>query len=162
MTKSVFFSFQYEPDNWRVQQVMKIGTISGDSAFTPQDWEAVRRNTDNAIKRWIHQQMLYTRAVIVLVGATTYKSRWVKYEIDKAWHDKRPMLGIRIHGLLDKDGKTTSFGCNPFRQVELECGGTVADYVSLINPPGSNSKSIYHSIADNLENWVKNCAYKRP
>ena len=98
----------------------------------------------------------------VLVGATTYKSRWVKYEIDKAWHDKHPMLGIRIHGLLDKNGKTTSFGCNPFRQVELKCGGTVADYASLINPPGSNSKSIYHSIADNLENWVKNRAYKRP
>lgn len=81
---------------------MKIGAISGDSAFTPQDWEAVRRNTDNAIKNWIHRQMRYTSAVIVLVGATTYKSRWVKYEIDKAWHDKHPMLGIRIHGLLDK------------------------------------------------------------
>ena len=72
MTKSVFFSFQYEPDNWRVQQVMKIGAISGDSAFTPQDWEAVRRNTDNAIKNWIHRQMRYTSAVIVLVGATLY------------------------------------------------------------------------------------------
>ena len=58
MAKSVFFSFQYDPDNWRVQQVMKIGAISGDLAFTAQDWETVRREMDDAIKYWIHQQML--------------------------------------------------------------------------------------------------------
>ncbi len=41
MAQSVFFSFQYKPDNWRVQQVMNMGAVSGGSAFKPQDWEAV-------------------------------------------------------------------------------------------------------------------------
>ena len=95
MAQSVFFSFQYEPDNWRVQQVMNMGAISGGSAFTPQDWESVRYKTDAAIEKWIHDQMLYTKAVIVLVGATTSKSRWVKHEIIKGWNDKRPLLGGR-------------------------------------------------------------------
>lgn len=80
MTQSVFFSFQYDPDNWRVQQVMNMGAVSGGSAFSPQDWEAVRYKTDAAIEKWIHEQMNYTKAVIVLVGATTSKSRWVRHD----------------------------------------------------------------------------------
>jgi hypothetical protein len=161
MAKSVFFSFQYDPDNWRVQQVMKIGAISGDLAFTAQDWETVRRETDDAIKYWIHQQMLYTKAVIVLVGATTYKSRWVRYEITKAWNDLRPLIGIRIHGLLDKNCRTADYGQNPFECVKLGNSKTIADYVHLIDPTGGDSKAIYNNIEDNLTTWVHNCAYKR-
>jgi MTH538 TIR-like domain (DUF1863). len=161
MVSSVFFSFQYDPDNWRVQQVMKVGAISGKPLFTPQDWEKVRRKTDKAIKEWIQKQMLYTKDVIVLVGATTYKSHWVKYEIEKAWNDKRPLLGVRIHGLLDKDGRRASCGQNPFEHVSLRNGKTVADYVKLINPDGNNSKDVYRDIEENLEKWLKNYAYKQ-
>lgn len=123
MTQSVFFSFQYVLDNWRVQQVMNMGAISGGSAFTPQDWEEVRYKTDTAIEKWIHEQMCYTKAVIVLVGATTSKSRWVNHEITKAWNDKRPLLGVRIHGLQDKDGYTASYGSNPFSSISMTGGG---------------------------------------
>lgn len=161
MTKSVFYSFQYEPDNWRVQQVMNIGAISGGSAFTPQDWEAVRYETDTAIENWIHEQMNYTKAVIVLVGSTTADSHWVDYEIRKAWNEKRPLLGVRIHKLHDKDGDSTTLGVNPFSKISLQNGGTIADYVSLIDPIGFDSKSVYKDIQDNLENWVENRAYKR-
>ncbi|WP_454932058.1 TIR domain-containing protein [Actinomyces oricola] len=160
MTQSVFFSFQYDPDNWRVQQVMNMGAVSGGSAFTPQDWEAVRYKTNAAIEKWIHEQMLYTKAVIVLVGATTSESRWVKYEIIKAWKDKRPLLGVRIHGLLDKNGNSSSYGSNPFSAISMTNGGTMADYVTLVDPSGSDSKGIYRDIQDNLENWVKYRAYK--
>ena len=161
MTKSVFFSFQYDPDNWRVQEVMNMGAISGEPLFTPQDWEKVRRETDKAIKDWIRRQMLYTKAVTVLVGATTYKSHWVNYEIRKAWNDKRPLLGVRIHGLLDKDGRTASYGQNPFTQINLPSGKTIADYVTLINPNGNSSKDVYSDIKENLEKWLKDHAYKR-
>lgn len=161
MAKSVFFSFQYEPDNWRVQQVINMGAVTGGAAFTAQDWESVRRQTDVAIENWIHQQMLYTRAVIVLVSATTAGSRWVKHEIAKAWDDSRPLLGVRIHGLHDRDGNPASSGSNPFEKVSLQGGGTVADHVTLINPAGSNSKAIYNAIQSNLEDWVSGHAYKR-
>ena len=117
MAQSVFFSFEYEHDNWRVQQVMKMGAVTGGSAFTAQDWEAVRLRTDAAIEKWIHEQMLYTRAVIVLVGAHTAKSRWVRHEIIKAWNDKRPLLGVRIHNLLDKNGYSSSWGDDPFAAI---------------------------------------------
>lgn len=161
MAQSVFFSFQYEPDNWRVQQVMNMGAISGGSAFTPQDWESVRYKTDAAIEKWIHDQMLYTKAVIVLVGATTSKSRWVKHEIIKGWNDKRPLLGVRVHGLLNRDGYTSSPGENPFAGISLTSGGTIADHVPLITPAGSDSRGVYRDIQDNLEDWVNLRAYKR-
>lgn len=140
---------------------MKMGAISGGSAFTPQDWEAVRFKTDAAIEKWIHEQMKYTKAVIVLVGSTTADSRWVRHEIVKAWNDKRPLLGVRIHNLHDKDGNSAVLGANPFSGIALKNGGTIADYVPLIDPAGSDSKSVYKTIQDNLESWVNNSAYKR-
>lgn len=161
MTQSIFFSFQYNPDNWRVQQVMNMGAVSGGSAFSPQDWESVRFRTDAAIEQWIHRQMNYTKAVIVLVGATTSQSRWVKHEIIKAWNDKRPLLGVRIHGLRDKDGCTASYGADPFASISIKSGGTMADHVKLINPVGGDSKAVYRDIENNLECWVNNRAYKR-
>ena len=36
----------------------------------------------------------------------------------------------------------------------------MADYVTLINPSGSDSKGVYRAIQDNLEDWVKCRAYK--
>lgn len=161
MAQSVFFSFEYEPDNWRVQKVMNMGAVTGGSAFTPQDWEAVRYKTDSAIEKWIHDQMLYTKAVIVLVGATTASSRWVRHEIVKAWNDKRPLLGVRIHGLSDKDGYTAAAGANPFEAISLKSGGRLADYVTLVTPSGGDSKAVYGDINNNLESWVSNRAYKR-
>lgn len=161
MAQSVFFSFQYKPDNWRVQQVMQMGAVSGGSSFTPQDWEAVRYRTDAAIEKWIHEQMLYTRAVIVLVGSTTSDSKWVRHEIIKAWNDKRALLGVRIHKLLDRDSSPSSWGDDPFSAISLKGGGTMADYVPLINPHGSDSRAAYRDIQQNLEGWVMNRAYKR-
>lgn len=160
MTQSVFFSFQYDPDNWRVQQVMNMGAVSGGSAFSPQDWEAVRCKTDAAIEKWIHEQMNYTKAVIVLVGATTSKSRWVRHEIIKAWNDKRPLLGVRIHGLRDKDGYTMPRGADPFASISMTGGGTMANYVKLIDPVGGDSKAVYRDIENNLEDWVNHRAYR--
>lgn len=160
MAQSVFFSFDYDRDNWRVQQVQQMGAIEGGAAFTPQDWEKVRRNSDEAITKWIADQMAYTRAVIVLVGRETADSRWVKHEITKAWNDKRPLVGVRIHGLKDSNQHTDAAGNNPFTDVSLKSGGSVADYVTLHDPSGNSSTEVYASIKTNLESWVAN-AYRR-
>lgn len=160
VAQSVFFSFQYKPDNWRVQQVINMGAISGGSAFTPQDWEAVRYKTDVAIEKWIHEQMLYTRAVIVLVGSTTADSDWVRHEIIKAWKDKRALLGVRIHGLLDRNSRSSPRGKDPFAAISMTGGGTMADYVPLIDPRGSDSRAVYRDIQHSLEDWVMHRAYK--
>jgi MTH538 TIR-like domain (DUF1863) len=160
MAKSVFYSFHYERDNWRVQQVQQMGALEEGAAFTPQDWEKVRYQTDAAIERWIHNQMAYTRAVIVMVGRETAQRDWVRYEIEKAWNEKRPLVGVRIHALRDTNQRTDTSGVNPFQMLRLPGGVTVADYVDLHNPSGYTSQDVYADIKRNLSGWVDR-AYRR-
>ncbi len=159
--RSAFVSFHYKHDNWRVQQVLQMGAIEGQPIVSFQDWEAVKQQGDQAVRNWIDKQMQRKGAVVVLVGAQTASRRWVRYEIAKAWDERRPLVGIRIHGLTDRGGYTDYAGDDPFTKVTLQGGGTVSDYVSLHDPAGGNSKAVYTTIRDNIESWVSN-AYRRP
>jgi hypothetical protein len=131
-----------------------MGAITGDSLVTFQEWESVKRQTNAAIEQWIHEQMLRKGAVVVFVGAKTASSDWVDYEIRKAWRDKRPLVGIRIHGLKDLNGHTSRPGPDPFASVRLDSGWTLDHYVRLHNPNGFDSQAVYRSIATNLDNWI--------
>lgn len=82
------------------------------------------------------------------------------YEIRKAWDEKRPLVGIRIHGLADGSGKTDYSGSNPFMAVKLKGGRTVGDYVTLHDPSGSHSQLVYAAIKNKIASWV-DTAYKR-
>lgn len=156
MARSIFASFYYDGDAARVQQVLKMGAIEGDSLVTAQAWETVKYQSEAAIKKWIHEQMLRKSAVVVLVGAETASRKWVDYEIRKAWDDKRPLVGIRIHGLRNLDRRTSSAGVNPFAKVRLVDGSTLDSHINLHNPPGADSKAVYASIANNVDTWVAN------
>lgn len=154
MAKSVFLSFYFAGDVSRVQQIRNIGAIEGDSVVSAQEWETVAGKGETAIKNWIEAQMKYKNAVVVLVGGSTASRPWVKYEIEKAWQDKRPLVGIRIHGLADLNGKTGAFGDNPFDNVKDANGNLLSSHISLHNPGGSDSKAVYATIRDNFESWV--------
>jgi len=151
---AVFYSFHYKRDAWRVQQIVNIGAVEGQPILNAQEWESIKRRGNKAIEAWIAEQMQYKSAVVVLVGAQTHLRPWVKYEITKAWNDKRPLVGIRIHGLADSNGHTDSSGGNPFAQVGLKFGGSVADHVPLYAPSANTSAAVYASIKSNLSGWV--------
>jgi hypothetical protein len=157
---AVYYSFHYDRDNWRVQQVMNMGVVEGQPLLTSQKWEEVKRSGDAAIEKWIEENMRGKEAVVVLVGAETAARKWVRYEIVKAWNDKKKLVGVRIHGLEDVDGHTDRAGANPFALIKLDNGKTIADYVTLHNPAGADSKAVYASIKNNLRNWVDS-GYKR-
>ncbi|WP_433576781.1 TIR domain-containing protein [Nocardia brasiliensis] len=154
MPKSVFYSFHYNKDHWRVQTVQKIGKIEGKPVLNAQDWETVRRQSKDAIERWIDQQMRYKSAVVVLVGAETSTRPWVDYEIRKAWDDRRPLVGVRIHGLKDQYEKQDPPGANPFVSVKLTNGRFLSEFVRLHDPVGITSQQVYASISENIESWV--------
>jgi hypothetical protein len=140
MAQSTFVSLQR--DNWRVRQVLQMGAVEGQEIVPAQTWE-------------------YKSALVVLIGAQTASRPWVTYEIAKAWKDERPLVGIRIHGLKDSEGNTDTSGDNPFEKVTLGSrGGSVADYVPVYTPSGSDSNQVYASIKNNLDSWVA-AAYTR-
>jgi hypothetical protein len=153
---AVFYSFHYDRDNWRVQQIMNMGVLDGQPLLNAQKWEEIKQQGRKAIEDWIDKQMAHKSAVVVLVGAQTAARPWVKYEITKAWQENRRLVGIRIHGLEDRFGDGDSLGDNPFAQISLRNGRTIADCAHLHNPAGMSSKSVYDNIAANLTSWAAN------
>jgi hypothetical protein len=71
------------------------------------DFEAVEKQGDAAIKRWIDGQLKGTSVTVVLVGAKTCSSKWVKYEIEQSIERGNGLLGIDISKIKGLDGKTT-------------------------------------------------------
>ncbi len=160
MSTPTFTSFHFDRDFWRVQQVRNMGAIEGNEIIAPQAWESVKRQGRAAIEKWIDGEMKDKSAVVVLVGNETASRPWVKYEIEKAWNERRPLVGVRIHGLKDNDGHTDTQGANPFAGIKTTSGSPLSSYVTLHSPTGSNSQAVYKNISDNLATWVAN-AYKR-
>lgn len=93
--------------------------------------------------------MAYKRAVIVLIGQETATRPWVKYEIEKAWADKKPLLGVRIHGLSSM-GTVDRPGVSPF---SASSGIPVFDPTTLSWDGKIDSKATYKKLVDNLEWW---------
>lgn len=137
-----------------------MGAVEGQPLLNSQDWEAVKRKGDGAIRQWIDDQMAYKSAVVVLIGAQTASRPWVHYEIGHAWDNRKPLVGIRIQGLADQNGYTDSSGSNPFSEVALQGGGNVGQFVPIYNPAGLTNQAVYADIKRNLATWVAN-AYKR-
>jgi hypothetical protein len=156
MTRKVFYSFHYIPDNWRASQVRNIGAIEGNKPAKDNDWETVTKGGEKAIEEWIDGQMTGRSCVIVLIGSDTAKRKWINYEIKKAWGSGKGLLGVHIHGLKDSDSKTSTKGANPFDSFTLDNGPKkLSSLVKTYDPPGSDSSACYKHIKDNLEKWIE-------
>lgn len=149
---AVFYSFHYQRDVKRVQLIEQMGALEGQAILNHQDWEAVKSRGDKAIKDWIAEQMKWKSAVIVLIGKETASREWVQYEIRKAWDDKKPLLGIRIHGLSSM-GEVDSVGPNPFDKVPGVFDVPVFDPTKTDWTGKIDSKATYNTLAANLKAW---------
>ena len=132
--RQVFYSFHFDNDVFRVQQIRNIGALEGNTPVSVNDWEAIKKKGDAAIQKWIGENMDYRSCVIVLVGEKTAARPWVKYEIKKAWADGKGLLGIYVHNLKDpKTGKGTK-GTNPFEQFTLKDKNDKPCSIKCYNP----------------------------
>jgi len=146
----VFYSFHFDNDVFRVQQIRNMGVVDGDEPVSANDWEQIKRKGDAAVERWIADNMNYRRCVIVLIGSETADRKWVKYEIKKAWEDGRGLFGIYVHNLKDPRTGTSTKGANPFSKFTVD-GRSLATLVSSYDP---NRMYPYADIHKNLETWV--------
>jgi hypothetical protein len=131
-----------------------MGVIEGQRLLSSNEWEEVKRGGDAAIKRWINQQMTGRSCVVVLIGSQTAGRRWVNYEIEKGWNDRRGLVGVHIHNLKDSAGNQSSKGANPFYGINVN-GKRLSSIVKAYDPPRSTSTSVYAYIKDNLEEWAE-------
>ena len=77
MKRKVFYSFHYKPDNWRASQVRNIGKVEGNSPASDNDWEEVTKDGDDAIQKWIDDQLKGRGCTVVLIGNKTAGRKWI-------------------------------------------------------------------------------------
>lgn len=156
VARRVFFSFHFDNDYWRTQQIRNMGALEGQALCTPNAWEEVKRKGKASIEKWIADNMYGKSCVVVLVGSQTANRPWVIHEIIKGWDDRKGVLGIRVDRLLDRNSQTSIAGANPFDSITI--GGTsnkLSSVVPLITPTGSDSKAVYASISNGIEKWIE-------
>jgi hypothetical protein len=131
-----------------------MGMVEGNVPVSDNEWETVTKGGDAAIKKWIADQMTGKSCTIVLVGAETSTRKWVRYEIVESWNAGKGVLGVRIHNLKDLSSNQSMPGPNPFDAMTLG-SKKLSSYVTLYDPPYSDSKHAYDYIKQNLADWVE-------
>jgi len=154
MARRAFYSFHYKPDNWRASQIRNMGVVEGNKPASDNDWETVKKGGDTAIRKWIDTQLNGKSVAVVLIGEKTAGRKWIKYEIKKAWDDKKGLLGIYIHNLKDSNSDQSNKGSNPFEAYNVD-GTSLAKIVKAYDPPRSTSTYVYDHIKDNLADWIE-------
>jgi len=156
MPRRVFFSFHFDKDFWRTQQVRNMNALEGGAVCTPNAWEEIKRKGDKAIEDWIDSNMYGKSCVVVLVGSQTANRPWVRREIVKGWDAGKGVLGIRIHKLLDTKSMPSPLGDNPFDRIGYASTSKKLSAIApLKSPSGDNSQAAYASIRDNIETWIE-------
>lgn len=156
--RQVFYSFHYDNDVFRVQQIRNIGALEDNKPVSANEWESVKRGGEASIKKWIDDNLRYKSCVVVLVGEETANRKWVRYEIEKAWELGKGLVGVYIHNLKDPRMGKSSKGKNPFDQFEFDDGTKLSSVVKCYNP---NPNDTYNEIKDNLEDWIEEAIASR-
>jgi antiphage defense system Thoeris ThsB-like protein len=158
MARRVFFSFHWERDIWRANQVRNSWVTQGNETAGFVDhaaWETVKRGGDTGIKRWIDGQLEGTSVTVVLIGSQTYQREYVLYEIEESQDRGNGLLGIYIHHLKDSEGRSDTKGKNPFDEIagndSLFPWETLADEVRTYDWVTDNGYA-------NLGDWVEAAA----
>ena len=141
MARRVFFSFEYG-DVFRANVVRNSWVTQEREAagfFDAADFEAIKKQGEDAVKAWIDKQLKGTSVTVVLVGQETCSSKWVKYEIEKSIEIGNGLLGINISQIKDMAGNTTT------------CCGQIPkgyDFYQWFRDKGY----------DNMGNWIEKAA----
>lgn len=156
--RQIFYSFHYDNDVFRVQQIRNIGAFEENKPVSVNDWETIKRGGETSIKKWIDENLKYKSCLVVLIGTDTANRKWVKYEIEKAWNDNRAVLGIYIHNLKCLRNGICRQGSNPFEQFTFKNGKKLSSVVKCYNPKPNDA---YNDIKINLENWIETAISSR-
>jgi MTH538 TIR-like domain (DUF1863) len=156
MARKVFYSFHYKPDCTRAAKVRNMGVVEGNRAAGDNDWEAIKKGGDAAIKKWIDGQLEGKSCSVVLIGQNTAGRKWIDYEIESTWNNKKGLVGVYVHRIKDLDGNQASKGKNPFETFTIgEKNKPLTSVVKAYNPPYTDSKDAYNYISENLADWIE-------
>lgn len=123
MARRVFFSFHYQRDIWRVNQIRNLPNVIDTAAAGFQDaslWEEAKSKGDATVQKLIDEGLKYTTVTVVMIGAKTANRKFIDYEIAQSIARGNGIVGVQIHHLKNKDGETDLLGATP---AKLTSGG---------------------------------------
>ena len=110
MARRVFFSFHYQRDVFRVNQIRSIPNVTGTAAAGFQDaslWEKTKKEGDAAVWSIIDKGLENTTVTVVCIGEKTAGRKFINYEIQESIDRGNGIVGIKIHHLKKgRDGAT--------------------------------------------------------
>ena len=109
MARRVFFSFHYDRDVWRANQVRNCNVVAGTDIagfFDHSEYEEAKKKGREGIERMINRNLRNTSVTVVLIGKETAQRPWVRYEIKQSIERCNGLLGIRIHHLKNQHGES--------------------------------------------------------
>jgi len=116
MARRAFFSFHYQRDVWRVNQIRNIPNVTGCATAGFQDaslWEDAKRKGDATIKTMIDKALENTTVTVVFIDSQTAGRRYINYEIDQSIARGNGIVGVQIHHLKDRNGNVDPAGATP-------------------------------------------------
>ena len=160
MARRVYFSFDYDRDVSRANVVRNSWVTKPDRQsagfFDAAEREKVKKGGYTAIKRWIDEQLIGTTVTVVLIGARTAASYWVKYEIKESFKRDNGILGIYINNIANLKGRPDFKGRNPLDIIKVP-ERMKTSFSRMI--PLSRIYPTYNWIDDNgyenMGNWIE-------
>lgn len=160
MSRHVFFSFHYKNDVWRANQIRNSWVTQGKTAagfIDSAEFEKVKQNGKEAVKKWIDSQLVGTSVTVVLIGSDTSNREYVQYELKKSYERGNAILGVHVNNLRDREGKTSLKGDTSFGEIGKDIYGNsvyffnVAKEYDYVNDGGYNNLGIWIEEAAKLK-----------
>ena len=146
--RRVFFSFHYERDVRRIQQVRNSWVVGEKGAAPPfydkPEFEEAKRRA-GGIRAWIDEQLAGCSVTAILFGYETYDREWVRYEIARSVERKMGIIAIDIHNVKDPVSGADYAGRNPLEHFGLQRTYPSYDWV-------------YDDGYANIGTWIENSA----
>ena len=126
-SRRVFFSFHFQNDIWRVNQVrqswrykcpLSYRHANGNlDFFDASIWEDAKRKGENSMKQLIRENLKNTTVTCILVGENTYQRPWVQYEIARSIVKGNALLVVYINKLMNQKRMVSRAGPNPLNYM---------------------------------------------
>jgi hypothetical protein len=116
VARRVFFSFHFDRDIWRANQVRNCNVVHGVEVagyFDHSEYQDAKQRGDSAIRDMIDRHLSGTSVTVVLIGAETAYRPWVKYEVEQSIKRDNALVGIQISHLKNVYGLTDTQGPAP-------------------------------------------------
>ena len=163
MARRVFFSFHYDEDIWRVNQIRNMG-VTRDWETLPfldhASWEAVKRKGEAAVQAWIDRQLDGSGVTVVLIGNQTASRKFVRYEIQESHRRGNGLLGIHINGLKNQEGQTSGKGRNPFDDFTAQVDGWFGPTTKRFSEIYPTYDWVWNRGYESISGWIEEAAKK--